>query len=265
MWFVVSLRKGYYMRQFSLFAWTHVALLIVVTQSYLIIQNLFEGLIWFIMPILMIVINDVMAYMFGFFLGKTPLIKLSPKKTWEGYLGGGFATVIMTMILGHVLAQYPFFICPVEFNENLGHATHYTCEPSYNFVLQELSIPGISNLRQMLRMKETVTIYPVMIHAFFMSIFASVIGPFGGFFASGFKRAFKIKDFGDIIPGHGGIMDRFDCQFLMATFVNVYIHSFIHSASPTDLLRKSLALKPEDQLVLYYQLQDSLKERGILI
>ena len=114
------------MRQFSLFAWTHVALLIVVTQSYLIIQNLFEGLIWFIMPILMIVINDVMAYMFGFFLGKTPLIKLSPKKTWEGYLGGGFATVIMTMILGHVLAQYPFFICPVEFNENLGHATHYT-------------------------------------------------------------------------------------------------------------------------------------------
>ena len=42
-------------------------------------------------------------------------------------------------------------------------------------------------------MKETITIYPVMIHALFMSVFASVIGPFGGFFASGFKRAFKIK------------------------------------------------------------------------
>lgn len=37
-WFVLSLVKKYYMRQFSLFAWTHVALLIVVTQSYLIIQ-----------------------------------------------------------------------------------------------------------------------------------------------------------------------------------------------------------------------------------
>lgn len=83
-WFVLSLVKKYYMKQFSLFAWTHVALLIVVTQSYLIIQNIFEGMIWFVVPVMMIVCNDVMAYMFGFFFGKTPLIKLSPKKTWEG-------------------------------------------------------------------------------------------------------------------------------------------------------------------------------------
>ena len=69
-WFVLSLVKRYYMRQFSLFAWTHVALLIVVTQSYLIIQNMFEGLVWFICPILMVVMNDVMAYMFGFFFGR---------------------------------------------------------------------------------------------------------------------------------------------------------------------------------------------------
>lgn len=89
-----------------------------------------------------------------------------------------------------------------------------------------------------LKLKETVTLYPFLLHAFFMSIFASVIGPFGGFFASGFKRAFKIKDFGDIIPGHGGIMDRFDCQFLMATFVNVYIHSFIRTPSPQKLLQQ---------------------------
>lgn len=47
-WFVLSLVNKYYMKQFSLFAWTHVALLIVVTQSYLIIQNIFEGLIWYL-------------------------------------------------------------------------------------------------------------------------------------------------------------------------------------------------------------------------
>ena len=39
----------------------------------------------------------------------------------------------------------------------------------------------------------TITLYPFMLHSISMSLFASVIGPFGGFFASGFKRAFKIK------------------------------------------------------------------------
>lgn len=36
-------------------------------------------------------------------------------------------------------------------------------------------------------------IYPFVLHSLSLSIFSSVIGPFGGFFASGFKRAFKIK------------------------------------------------------------------------
>jgi len=49
------------------------------------------------------------------------------------------------------------------------------------------------------------------LHILVLSVFASLIGPFGGFFASGLKRALKIKDFGDIIPGHGGITDRMDC------------------------------------------------------
>jgi CDP-diglyceride synthetase len=47
-----------------------------------------------------------------------------------------------------------------------------------------------------------------------MAFFASLVAPFGGFFASGFKRAFNIKDFGDSIPGHGGMTDRMDCQYV---------------------------------------------------
>lgn len=81
------------------FAWTHVTLLIFVTASYLIIQNLFEGLIWFIVPVSMIVCNDVMAYLFGTIYGKTPLIKLSPKKTWEGFIGGGLTTILLSAIV----------------------------------------------------------------------------------------------------------------------------------------------------------------------
>jgi phosphatidate cytidylyltransferase len=93
------------MKQFSLFAWTHVALLIVVTQSYLIIKNIFEGLIWFIVPVSMIICNDIMAYVFGFFFGKTPLIKLSPKKTWEGFIGGGFSTVVFGVMVSQFFSQ----------------------------------------------------------------------------------------------------------------------------------------------------------------
>ena len=33
----------------------------------------------------------------------------------------------------------------------------------------------------------------MQIHAFFLALFSSLIAPFGGFFASGFKRAFKVK------------------------------------------------------------------------
>lgn len=60
-----------------------------------------------------------------------------------------------------------------------------------------------------------------------MACFASLIAPFGGFFASGVKRAFNVKDFGDIIPGHGGLTDRMDCQFLMGVFASIYYQSFI--------------------------------------
>lgn len=263
-WFVLSLVKKYYMKQFSLFAWTHVSLLIVVTQSYLIIQNIFQGLIWFIVPVSMIVCNDVWAYLFGFFFGRTPLIKLSPKKTWEGFIGGGFATVVFGLIVSYILCQYQFFVCPIEYSEELGKMT-MECDPSPLFRPQEYTLPpSFASIATIFGFSGTVTLYPFLLHSLSMSLFSSVIGPFGGFFASGFKRAFKIKDFGDVIPGHGGIMDRFDCQYLMATFVNVYITSFIQTSSPQKILQQVLTLKPEQQLSLFNMLRSELEERGIL-
>ena len=63
---------------------------------------------------------------------------------------------------------------------------------------------------------------PMQFHIFALATFASLIAPFGGFFASGLKRTFNIKDFGDSIPGHGGMTDRMDCQFIMGFFTFVY-------------------------------------------
>lgn len=64
-------------------------------------------------------------------------------------------------------------------------------------------------------------------HILVFATFASLIAPFGGFFASGLKRTFKVKDFGESIPGHGGITDRMDCQFIMGLFAFMYYQSFI--------------------------------------
>lgn len=72
-----------------------------------------------------------------------------------------------------------------------------------------------------------VWIAPIQIHTLVMACFASLIAPFGGFFASGVKRAFNVKDFGQSIPGHGGMTDRMDCQFLMGVFASIYYQSFI--------------------------------------
>ena len=43
-----------------------------------------------------VISNDIFAYIFGFFFGRTRLIKLSPKKTWEGFIGGGISTLLFS-------------------------------------------------------------------------------------------------------------------------------------------------------------------------
>jgi len=69
-------------------------------------------------------------------------------------------------------------------------------------------------------------VYPIQIHALWLGFFASVVAPFGGFLASAIKRAYGIKDFDSLIPGHGGVTDRLDCQFLMALCTWVHYNSF---------------------------------------
>lgn len=83
-----------------------------------------------------------------------------------------------------------------------------------------------------------------------VAVFASLVAPFGGFFASGFKRAFKIKDFGDTIPGHGGFTDRMDCQIIMGLFVYVYITHVvgIPGSAVSKLFSKVTSLPAEQQV-----------------
>lgn len=60
-----------------------------------------------------------------------------------------------------------------------------------------------------------------------MGAIGSVISQFGDLIASLIKRFNGIKDFGNIIPGHGGILDRFDSILLVAPFIYYFIKIMI--------------------------------------
>jgi phosphatidate cytidylyltransferase len=103
--FVLTLKQGFLKYQFRLFGWIVIATLVCSTASWCICFNIFSGLIYFIVPSMLIVINDIFAYIFGYFFGKHQLIALSPKKTWEGYIGGAISTCLFSVIVHSFLSS----------------------------------------------------------------------------------------------------------------------------------------------------------------
>lgn len=63
----------------------------------------------------------------------------------------------------------------------------------------------------------------LMIHAIIIGLAGAPISMCGDLTASAYKRKMGIKDYGKLIPGHGGIMDRFDSILFTAPFVYYYI------------------------------------------
>lgn len=80
--FVLSLKQGYLKYQFRIFAWIILATIMVVFQTWFMMANVMKGMIWFVLPTILIICNDIFAYLVGYFFGSHQLIALSPKKTW---------------------------------------------------------------------------------------------------------------------------------------------------------------------------------------
>lgn len=112
--FVGSLQKGHYRFQFTQFAWTHMALYLINVQSHFIMNNTLEGMIWFFLPASLVITNDIFAYICGITFGRTQLIKLSPKKTVEGFVGAWILTILFGFAMTNVLMRYKYFICPAN-------------------------------------------------------------------------------------------------------------------------------------------------------
>ena len=121
-------------------------------------------------------INDTGAYCTGMLFGKHRLFeRISPKKSWEGSIGGGVFSIIAAIVMAH---YFPFM--PISIWRGLAL---------------------------------TVVIF----------------GTLGDLTESLLKRTIGIKDSGNILPGHGGMLDRFDSTLMAvpAAVVYLYIISFI--------------------------------------
>jgi len=234
--FVLLLKQGQLKYQFGMFAWCHLTLLLVVVQSSFLVVSMYQGLIWAVLPAMCIISNDMWAYQIGIF-GHRRLIAISPKKTWEGFIGGGVCTLFFAFIVSFYLSRFQLFVCPQpEFTFN-----HPECTPSATFQPQDYDVPAfVHSLFALVGVDmQAVSVLPMQWHALSFAMFASLVAPFGGFFASGFKRAFKFKDFGDVIPGHGGFTDRMDCQIIMGLFAYVYYWNFVRASFAAEDVFKS--------------------------
>jgi len=115
-------------------------------------------------------INDTFAYLFGSAFGKHRLFeRISPRKSWEGSIGGAIVSIIAVWL----------------------------------FASFDNALPLIQWI--------TITIIIV------------ISGTLGDLVESMLKRSLNVKDSGTLLPGHGGILDRFDAVLISAPLIFVYI------------------------------------------
>ncbi len=116
---------------------------------------------------------DSGAYLFGMSFGKRRLFeRISPKKSWEGAIGGTAVSVAASIVL-------------------------------------QKNIPGIG------------------LHWIVISLLTVIASTFGDLSESLLKRQFGLKDSGNIIPGHGGLLDRFDSLLFAIPVFVCYVEIFI--------------------------------------
>eukprot|EP00752_Nemacystus_decipiens_P006546 g5896.t1 len=188
--FISSLRSPpLIMYQLGQLAAAHLAAFFVL-PSALVSFAARAGLYWFVIASASVIINDIMAYICGRLFGRTPLTVLSPKKTREGFVGAAICTSVTGWLIGRWLIGVDWLVTP------------------RNVMLLGRGETGEMFARSVRLPRLDLMVSRAEIHAFWIALMASLIGPFGGFMASGVKRAYNVKDFGDTIPGHGGAGDR---------------------------------------------------------
>ena len=248
---VLTLKVGIVRFQISQFMWSIVTICLVVFQVKYFTQIALCGLFWYFFPMATVVMNDVSAYFCGITFGrkfiKAPFLSLSPNKTWEGFIGAAILTLIFSWYWPLLLSKSTWFTCPAENLSFWPFPESLQCDINPVFLTRTYtSVPLFG----------TLTVLPIQVHGLYYGLFASLVAPFGGFMASAIKRAYHKKDFDSLIAGHGGLMDRMDCQLMMLAFTAFHYRHFIVNAPSIKKMIDLFKLMGEsDQLELINQLK----------
>ncbi len=151
-----------------------------------------EGLVLFnpILPLSVFIflwMNDTGAYCIGSLLGRHKLFpRISPGKSWEGSIGGAVVVLAVAYLL------YVFDSGQLSYLADAGFRSS-----------------GMLTIEQWLGLGLVVVIF----------------GTWGDLVESLFKRTLGIKDSGSILPGHGGMLDRFDSALLAIPAAVIYLYT----------------------------------------
>lgn len=153
-----------------------------------------QSMFLFLYVLIGVIMNDIGAYFIGVLFGKHKMNeKISPKKTWEGFLGGVVFSLIFSTLFAIIVTYLGKPMLPI-FDFKSGK-------------------------------------YPLAVFfIIFISVLLPVIADVGDFIFSAIKRYWGVKDFSKILPGHGGILDRLDSLIFssalvvcLITFINLIV------------------------------------------
>jgi len=153
------------------------------------VENTIRPSLLLLFVIISTFLTDSGAYFVGVFFGKNKMNeRISPKKTWEGFVGGIVISSIITFAIGFIftLCNYPI----ISF-----------------FTLDKL--------------------YYILIFSVLIPLFATL----GDFVFSSIKRYWGIKDYGKLIPGHGGVLDRLDSIFFAVIVASIFVFILSNTVS----------------------------------
>jgi phosphatidate cytidylyltransferase len=157
----------------------YLALPLALYISFVLNSEVYCYLFWLVV-IGLIWLTDSMAYLIGSRWGKTKLLeRISPKKTWEGFLGAGLTTIPAAWCAGALLLHDP---------SKFYFVSDWCVQNSGLFIA-------------------------------LISVVVWIMGTLGDLFESCLKRYFKVKDSGHFMPGHGGMLDRFDSFIFILPFI----------------------------------------------